>query len=72
MKTKENREKWANYDPIAWSKCNIYYQKYPNDEKIQYICRVWHRPPPIPVNLHELASLRLEGMQVKKSAGVLC
>ena len=32
MKIKECREKQAKYDPIAWSKCNIYHQKYPNDE----------------------------------------
>ena len=32
MKIKEYREKWAKYDPISWSKCNICQQKYPNDE----------------------------------------
>ena len=32
MKIKEYREKQAKYDPIAWSKCNICQQKYPNDE----------------------------------------
>ena len=37
MKIKEYREKWAKYDPIAWSKCNICHQKYPNDEIIQHI-----------------------------------
>ena len=37
MKIKEYREKQAKYDPIAWSKCNIYHQKYPNDEIVQHI-----------------------------------
>ena len=37
MKIKEYREKWAKYDPIAWSKCNICHQKYPNDEIVQHI-----------------------------------
>ena len=37
MKIKEYREKQAKYDPIAWSKCNICQQKYPNDEKVQHI-----------------------------------
>ena len=37
MKIKEYREKWANYDPIAWSKCSICYQKYPNDVIVKYI-----------------------------------
>ena len=37
MKIKEYREKWAKYDPIAWSKCNICQQKYPNDEIVQHI-----------------------------------
>ena len=36
-----------------------------------HICCVWHRRPPIPVNLHELASLQLEGTQAKNSAAVL-
>ena len=31
-----NREKQAKYDPIAWSKCNICHQKYPNDEIVQH------------------------------------
>ena len=37
MKIKEYREKWAKYDPIAWSKCNICQHKYSNDEIVQYI-----------------------------------
>ena len=37
MKIKEDREKQAKYDPIAWSKCNICQQKYPNDEIVQHI-----------------------------------
>ena len=37
MKIKEYREKWAKYDPIAWSKCNICHQKYSNDEIVQNI-----------------------------------
>ena len=37
MKIKEYREKWAKYVPIAWSKCNICHQKYPNDEIVQHI-----------------------------------
>ena len=37
MKIKEYREKQANYDPIAWSKCNICHQKYPNDDIVQQI-----------------------------------
>ena len=37
MKIKEYREKQAKYDPIAWSKCNICHQKYPNDEIVQHI-----------------------------------
>ena len=37
MKIKKYREKWAKYDPIAWSKCNICQQKYPNDEIVQHI-----------------------------------
>ena len=37
MKIKEYREKWAKYDPIAWLKCNICHQKYPNDEIVQHI-----------------------------------
>ena len=37
MKIKEYREKWAKYDPIAWSKCNICHQKYPNDEIEEHI-----------------------------------
>ena len=37
MKIKEYREKQAKYDPIAWSKCNICHQKYPNDEIVLHI-----------------------------------
>ena len=37
MKIKEYREKWAKYGSIAWSKCNICHQKYPNDEILQHI-----------------------------------
>ena len=37
MKIKEYREKQVKYDPIAWSKCNICHQKYPNDEIVQHI-----------------------------------
>ena len=37
MKIKEYREKQAKFDPIAWSKCNICQQKYPNDEIVQHI-----------------------------------
>ena len=37
MKIKEYREKQAKYHPIAWSKCNICHQKYPNDEIVQHI-----------------------------------
>ena len=37
MKIKEYREKQAKYDPIAWLKCNICQQKYPNDEIVQHI-----------------------------------
>ena len=37
MKIKEYRENQAKYDPIAWSKCNICHQKYPNDEIVQHI-----------------------------------
>ena len=37
MKIKEYREKRAKYDPIAWLKCNIFQQKYPNDEIVQHI-----------------------------------
>ena len=37
MKIKEYREKQAKYDPIAWSKCNICHQKYPNDQIVQHI-----------------------------------
>ena len=47
MKITEYREKWAKYDPIAWSKCNICHQKYPNDEIVQHICdaaQVWGGP----------------------------
>ena len=33
----------------------------------RYICHAWQRWPPFPVNLHDLASLRLEGMQAKYS-----
>ena len=32
-----------------------------------YICHAWQRWPPFPVNLRDLASLRLEGMQAKCS-----
>ena len=32
-----------------------------------HICHAWHRWPPFPVNLCDLASLRLEGTQVKYS-----
>ena len=35
-----------------------------------HICHMWQRRPPFPVNLRDLASLRLEGMQAKYSAGV--
>ena len=42
MKIKEYIEKWAKYDPIPWSKCNICHQKYPNDEIVQHI----HQKPP--------------------------
>ena len=31
------------------------------------ICHAWQRRPPFPVNLCDLASLRLEGMQAKYS-----
>ena len=37
MKFKEYREKWAKYDLIVWSKCNICHQKYANDEIVQHI-----------------------------------
>ena len=37
MKIKEHREKQTKYDPIAWLKCNICHQKYPNDEIVQHI-----------------------------------
>ena len=37
MKIKEFREKQAKYDPVAWSKCNICHQKYPNDEIVEHI-----------------------------------
>ena len=36
-----------------------------------YRCHAWQRRPPFPVNLRDLVSLRLEGMQAKYSAGVL-
>ena len=36
-----------------------------------YICHVWHRQPPFPMNLHEPASLQPKGMQAKYSAGLL-
>ena len=36
-----------------------------------HICHAWQRWPLFPVNLCELVSLRLEGMQAKYSAGVL-
>ena len=35
MKIQEYREKRAKYDPIAWSKCNICKEKYPNDEIVR-------------------------------------
>ena len=34
-------------------------------------CHAWQRRPPFPVNLRDLVSLRLEGMQAKCSASVL-
>ena len=37
MKIKEYRERRTKYDPIAWSKCNICHQKYPNDKIVQHI-----------------------------------
>ena len=37
MKIQEYREKRAKYDPIAWSKCNICKEKYPNDEIVSHI-----------------------------------
>ena len=30
-------KKRAKYDPIAWSKCNICKEKYPNDEIVSHI-----------------------------------
>ena len=37
MKIQEYREKRAKYDPVAWSKCNICKEKYPNDEIVHHI-----------------------------------
>ena len=37
MKIQEYCEKRAKYDPIAWSKCNICKEKYPNDEIVSHI-----------------------------------
>ena len=37
MEIQEYREKRAKYDPIAWSKCNICKEKYPNDEIVSHI-----------------------------------
>ena len=37
MKIQEYRKKRAKYDPIAWSKCNICKEKYPNDEIVSHI-----------------------------------
>ena len=37
MKIQEYREKRAKYDLIAWSKCNICKEKYPNDEIVSHI-----------------------------------
>ena len=37
MKIQEYREKRAKYDPIAWSKCKICKEKYPNDEIVNHI-----------------------------------
>ena len=37
MKIQEYREKRVKYDPIAWSKCNICKEKYPNDEIVSHI-----------------------------------
>ena len=37
MKIQEYHEKRAKYDPIAWSKCNICKEKYPNDEIVSHI-----------------------------------
>ena len=37
MKYTEYKERQARFDPIAWSKCNICKEKYPNDEIIQHI-----------------------------------
>ena len=36
MKIQEYREKRARYDPIAWSRCNICKEKYPNDEIVSH------------------------------------
>ena len=37
MKIQEYCKKRAKYDPIAWSKCNICKEKYPNDEIVSHI-----------------------------------
>ena len=37
MKIQEYHEKRAKYDPIAWSKCNICKEKYPNNEIVSHI-----------------------------------
>ena len=37
MKIQEYHEKRARYDPIAWSRCNICKEKYPNDEIVSHI-----------------------------------
>ena len=37
MKIQEYHEKRVKYDPIAWSKCNICKEKYPNDEIVSHI-----------------------------------
>ena len=42
MKIQEYHEKRAKYDPIAWSKCNICKEKYPND-----LSQLQFQPDPI-------------------------
>ena len=37
MKIQEYHKKRARYDPIAWSRCNICKEKYPNDEIFSHI-----------------------------------
>ena len=37
MKIQEYHEKRARYDPIAWSRCIICKEKYPNDEIVSHI-----------------------------------